>query len=98
MLDEDIAGTPASGAVQKPFTFSLELAIEDYRTRYKKSLQEMGWWVLLPNWMRGKEDKIKASWHGLAGHPLGNLRGFEFWDGPRYTYDPINGTWAEEEL
>lgn len=81
-----------------PHEFSLELAIEDYRTRYKKSLQEMGWWVLFPDWLRGQEDRIKAQWHTLAGHHLGNLQGFEFWQGPRYTYNPLSGTWVEEEL
>lgn len=77
--------------------FSLETAIEDYRTRSKKSLQDMAWWVLFPDWMRGKADALKAQWHTLAGHPLGNLRGFEFLDGPRYTYDQGNDTWTEEE-
>lgn len=36
-------------------------------------------------------------WYKLTGLFLGNIRGFEFWGGPRYTYDQEEDAWYAED-
>lgn len=53
--------------------------------------------MLYPDWMRSDVERIQAAWGSLAGHALGDLRGFEFISGPRYTYDEAGDSWSTDE-
>lgn len=62
------------------------------------SVEDEGWWVTFPDWLRKDVDRLKGQWHALAGGPWGNLRGFQFvtqWPtvDERYTFDPVTGEW-----
>ena len=71
----------------------LSVAAAAYRAGHQPG---NSWWVVLPVWMRPITDQVKKTWPRLAGHPLGDLRGFEFWGGPRFTYDQATDAWREE--
>lgn len=73
-------------------------AVKAYRRDHEESF-DRGWWVQYPDWMWEHRDRIKERWVSvMTGHPLGDLRGFEFRDipgrvGQRFTYDPVTGEW-----
>lgn len=74
----------------------LEIISQQYRDSNHLDIHD--WWVVYPDWLRGETERIKGMWFRLAGHPLGGLRGFEFWGGPRWTYDQATDEWSEDDL
>jgi len=76
-------------------TSALKIFAQEYRDGNR--LDSHGWWVVYPDWLREDTEKIKSSWRSMGGHPFGDLRGFEFFGGPRYTYDPVADAWSVDE-